>query len=285
MKRVQIVLLLLTFLITMLPGTAFAFTGYCAEGEPNYLVLSSTGGKIELIIGEPQMWVNGTSQQIDPGKTTAPVLVNGKAFLPIRTVIETLGGRIAYDSGSKKVSISLNNKNIEMWIGKKNAFVNNQLITTDAEPFTSSTGRTMLPLRFVIDNLGFNVQWDSAGKKITIDMDPREQNSPGRNTENQGNKADSKTATPTWTGEWFTNLGYLTLQQTGNYVTGSCEASRLILTGTASGNLLEGTFITSKEGEDTGLFTLEMAANGKTFSGHFFYNNEKKWENWHGEKE
>jgi hypothetical protein len=29
-------------------------------------------------------------------------------------------------------------------------------------------GRTMLPVRFVAMNLGFNVQWDNATKTITI---------------------------------------------------------------------------------------------------------------------
>ncbi|MFZ5351969.1 MAG: leucine-rich repeat domain-containing protein [Bacillota bacterium] len=48
--------------------------------------------RIELQIDNKYMRVNGVEQEIDPGKDTAPVLVNSKTMLPIRAVIEALGG-------------------------------------------------------------------------------------------------------------------------------------------------------------------------------------------------
>jgi hypothetical protein len=41
------------------------------------------------------------------------------------------------------------------------AQINGQSKTMDAPPFVSATGRTMLPLRFIAENLGCEVKWES----------------------------------------------------------------------------------------------------------------------------
>jgi hypothetical protein len=47
---------------------------------------------ITLKIGSPNMYINGVSQQIDAGRNTSPVEVNGRTMVPIRAVIEAMGG-------------------------------------------------------------------------------------------------------------------------------------------------------------------------------------------------
>lgn len=78
---------------------------------------------IELIIGDPYMKINNASKEIDTGKGTAPSITNGRTFLPIRTVIEELGGSIEWDGKEKKITIHLNNKTAELWIGKKKSLL------------------------------------------------------------------------------------------------------------------------------------------------------------------
>jgi len=61
---------------------------------------------------------------------------------------------------------------IELWIGKSIAKVNG--INTPIDSTNSKVvpeiinSRTMLPLRFVTENLGCDVKWDDATKTITI---------------------------------------------------------------------------------------------------------------------
>jgi hypothetical protein len=64
-----------------------------------------------------------------------------------------------------------NNKKLELWIGKNVAKLNSQSVSIDSDskvvPIIMS-GRTLLPLRFVAEALGLDVQWDATTKTITI---------------------------------------------------------------------------------------------------------------------
>lgn len=122
---------------------------------------------IVLHIGNKYMNVNGTSVEIDPGRGTAPLITNGRTLVPIRAIVEAMGGSISWDGAARKITIKQNTKVIVMWIGKKNTSVNGVNKTTDVAPQVIN-GRTMIPLRFVIENLNCEVKWDAATKRITI---------------------------------------------------------------------------------------------------------------------
>lgn len=130
------------------------------------------GLKIVLQIDNPYMTVNGYRKEIDPGRGTAPIIVNGRTMLPIRVVIETMGGTIGWYGNEQKVTINLKGTSIEFWIGSKTTRVNGVEKTTDVAPQVVN-GRTMIPLRFVIENLpGCEVNWDGETSAITISFTP-----------------------------------------------------------------------------------------------------------------
>jgi len=122
---------------------------------------------IVLRINDPYMTVNGVKKEIDPGRGTVPVIVKGRTLVPIRAIIEEMGGSISWDGTERKVTITLKNTKIELWIDKKSALVNGATKELDVEPQIINS-RTMIPLRFVTENLGCNVQWDGDTKTITI---------------------------------------------------------------------------------------------------------------------
>lgn len=130
-------------------------------------VVVNSKRQIVLQIGNAYMTVNGAAKEIDPGRGTTPVIVNGRTILPIRALIEELGGTVGWEGSTQKVTVQLNQKTIELFIGSKTTLINGQEKATDVPPQIINS-RTMVPLRYVIDNLGYEVLWDSDTKSVTI---------------------------------------------------------------------------------------------------------------------
>lgn len=122
---------------------------------------------IILNIDKPNMIVNGQSKEIDPGKGTAPLIQNSRTLVPIRSIIEEMGGKIDWDSTTRKVSLTLSGKTVDLWIDKDTAKVNGEDKKLDTAA-TIINDRTMLPIRFVSENLGLSVNWDGTTKSIGI---------------------------------------------------------------------------------------------------------------------
>ncbi len=75
---------------------------------------------ISLNLGKTAYKVNDEIRQMD----TAPVTREGRTMLPVRYVAEPLGANVAWDEASKKVTVALGDKVIELWIEKNKAMVN-----------------------------------------------------------------------------------------------------------------------------------------------------------------
>lgn len=126
--------------------------------------------KIILIlqIKNKTMYVNNVPKQID----VPPTIIEGRTVLPIRYVVEPLGAKIFWDDVEKRVTIEFKNITIDLWIGKSVAKVNGKDTAIDPNnpkvvPLILN-GRTMLPVRFVAENLGCDVGWDGTTKTVTI---------------------------------------------------------------------------------------------------------------------
>ena len=123
---------------------------------------------IVLQIGNYDFTVNGETRTLD----SPPIIKNSRTLLPIRAIIEALGGTIDWNPTEKKVTVNLGSSTIELWIGKNTASVNG--VDTPIDSTNSKVvpeiinSRTMLPLRFVAESLGCDVQWEGTTKMITI---------------------------------------------------------------------------------------------------------------------
>jgi serine protease Do len=135
------------------------------------LVASSSSTVVTLWVGNNVMVVAGVRQPID-SEGTKPVIVEGRTLVPIRAVIEAFDGSVAWDATQRKVTVSLGENVLNLWIGKSTATLNGTSLPVDAAnprviPVIMS-GRTMLPLRFVSESLGIDVQYEATSKMITL---------------------------------------------------------------------------------------------------------------------
>ncbi len=129
---------------------------------------------IVMQVGNPIMEVNGVKKEIDPGRGTSPIILAGwnRTIVPVRAIVETLGGTISWNDREQLVSVLFINKTIKLWINNPVAEVNGVKLNIDEDnkdvkPIIINS-RTMLPIRFVAENLGCTVSWDDTTKKITI---------------------------------------------------------------------------------------------------------------------
>ncbi len=148
-----------------------AYEGSGNSSYSNEISVTTPGNEttIKLAIGNTSYYVNGAQKAMD----TAPFIREGRTLLPIRFITESIGANTAWNNDERKVTITLNEKTIELWIGQNYARVNGENKSIDpanttVTPIIVEPGRTMLPLRFISENLGAKVDWDSASREVTV---------------------------------------------------------------------------------------------------------------------
>ncbi|MBE5821202.1 MAG: SpoIID/LytB domain-containing protein [Clostridiales bacterium] len=103
-----------------------------------------------------------------------PIIHNDRTLLPIRALVEKAGGTIEWNNDTREITIKLDDINILMQIGNKIAKVNNEEVELDVVPCIAyedgngDAGRTIVPLRFVMENLGLKVEWDQETYTVSI---------------------------------------------------------------------------------------------------------------------
>lgn len=144
---------------------------------------------LTLQIGNPQMTVNGMLQEVDPGRGTTPVLVSDRTLMPVRAIIESVGGTVGWDEASRTVTLSYQDNVIRLVIDSTEAYLNDTLSTLDVAP-TTINDRTMMPIRFIAEGFQFTVEWAQDTQTVTIRVPADEQ--PG----DTPTTAPSETETP-----------------------------------------------------------------------------------------
>ena len=122
--------------------------------------------EIILQIDNPVMKVNGEEKNIDE-EGTAPVIVDGRTLLPVRAIVEEIGGEVAWNAETKEVTLTHEDQEIVLTIDSTEGYLNGEPQVLDAAPAIIN-GRTMLPIRFVAQSFGFNVDWNADTQEITI---------------------------------------------------------------------------------------------------------------------
>lgn len=116
---------------------------------------------------------SGNAAEVSKPLDAAPFLKGNRTFLPIRFVVEPLGGTITWNQDDQKVTITKGTTTIELWIGNNVAKINGKQVQIDAanpdvKPMIVNPGRTMLPLRFISEALGCTVEWDQLTYQVTV---------------------------------------------------------------------------------------------------------------------
>jgi len=99
---------------------------------------------------------------------TPPLNKEGRIFVPIRYIAEYFGGQVEWDAENQIVNIRNGSTFISLKIGFKFAGVNGAVKVLDVPPFIYNS-RTYVPLRFVSEALGKEVEWDDQNRVVYIE--------------------------------------------------------------------------------------------------------------------
>lgn len=96
-----------------------------------------------------------------------PDIKDGTTVIPVRVISESMGYAVNWDSATREVTVSGQEKEIKLRINDMTAVINGkpQHLLRPAEVIN---GRTMIPLRFVSEAMGAQVQWDGTKRQIHI---------------------------------------------------------------------------------------------------------------------
>lgn len=162
--------------------------GFSGSGSNGYLTIDATGdaanGKIvaslgslrgeallgnnsynllDLYIDNTTYWLNGDSYSLDQ----PPIIVEGRTMVPLRLITEALGGQVTWTDHETPIAIEYGGHHIALTVGDRAATVDGNTVETDV-PAQIVGDRTLVPIRFVSEQLGMDIVYDDASRCVSI---------------------------------------------------------------------------------------------------------------------
>ena len=110
-----------------------------------------------------QVTLNGKPLSFD----AAPAIENGRVLVPMRGVLESLGYSVHWKEHTQTVLAMKDGVDIFLPINSRTVTVNNETVQIDV-PAKLQNGRTFVPLRFLAEYSGADVQWDDSSSTVMI---------------------------------------------------------------------------------------------------------------------
>ncbi|OPZ74154.1 MAG: Protease inhibitor precursor [Firmicutes bacterium ADurb.Bin456] len=116
---------------------------------------------------EVKVYLDGNMLGLDQ----SPIIEDGRALAPLRAIFEALGADVDWDGETRTVNAQKGQVEIELQIGSRTAYVNKQPVILDV-PGRIVNDRTLVPLRFISEALGADVDWDDSTRTVLITRAP-----------------------------------------------------------------------------------------------------------------
>ncbi len=162
-KRLSALIVSAALLLTALPAIA-----------PATASAATTMGSIVLTIDSPTMTVNGTSKAIDAEGSKPALDAGGYTMLPLRGVVEAMGGSLTWDAANRIVTMVKDGQTIKVPIGstkltvdgvQKDMLANNG---TYKAAYINKSDRTLVHVRALQAFNNTTCTWNQTTKQVTV---------------------------------------------------------------------------------------------------------------------
>lgn len=97
----------------------------------------------------------------------SPVVERGRVLVPLRPIFEALGAQVSWDKKTKTVAAIRGARSVRLTVGQAVAYRNGVAVSLDV-PAGIKKGRVLVPLRFVSEALGAEVNWNPVTSTVTV---------------------------------------------------------------------------------------------------------------------
>ncbi|GAA3412822.1 stalk domain-containing protein [Paenibacillus hodogayensis] len=119
---------------------------------------------VKLTIDKKSLTVNGNPLVLDQ----APVIYKENTMVPVRFVVEAMGGQLTWVEAERKVIVMKDDHLIELWLDRTELIADGVAVTAEVPPLLM-TERTMVPLRVISERMGWKVTWDEKTRSVTLE--------------------------------------------------------------------------------------------------------------------
>jgi hypothetical protein len=98
---------------------------------------------------------------------TDPVNINGRNLVPLRALTEAMGATVEWDGRTQVITITMDDTVVKLTLNSKQTSVNGELVELDI-PATSINRSNFVPVRFIAESFGYEVDWSDRAKIIDV---------------------------------------------------------------------------------------------------------------------
>jgi hypothetical protein len=98
---------------------------------------------------------------------TDPIIENGRTLAPMRAIFEALGATLDWDETNRTATAVKDDMILTVTIGESTATVNGEPVTLDV-PAVIHRQRTLVPVRFIAESFGMEVEWCQETRTVLI---------------------------------------------------------------------------------------------------------------------
>jgi hypothetical protein len=127
------------------------------------LIILSSLLLTSIAYASPKVTLDGKQLTFD----VPPVIDSGRTLVPLRAIFEALGATVQWNANNQTIVATKGDTSIQLTVGKTSATKNGVQIALDVPPKIID-GRTLVPLRFIGEALGCQVNWDESTQTVSI---------------------------------------------------------------------------------------------------------------------
>ena len=116
--------------------------------------VAGAGTSVVMTIDSKTILVNNEMDTLD----VAPYIKDSRTYVPLRALAQSFGAEVNWDEETGEITVDGNGTKVVLEVGKTTYTVNDNEKTMDVAPeLDSAAGRTLVPVRFVAEALGYTV--------------------------------------------------------------------------------------------------------------------------------